>query len=101
MSQDLHDESVPPFDLKNRIDGAKAAVSALPDISVFEEDDLKAMRQVFAEVCNNLKIHPESDDAQRAALAVIRHARAGAAESAQLAHEVEAELKAERQMSDA
>lgn len=68
--------------------------------AIFEEFDLKAMRQVLNAVCERLHIHPESDDARRAALSIIRHAADGVADPAQLARVVEAELTRERETSD-
>jgi uncharacterized membrane protein len=68
--------------------------------AIFEEFDLKAMRQVLNAVCERLHIHQESDDARRAALSIIRHAADGVADPAQLARVVEAELTPERETSD-
>lgn len=68
--------------------------------SIFEEFELKTMRNVLSAVCEKFRFHPESDDGRRASLAIVRHAAGGTSDPVQLARAVEADLIAERQTSD-
>lgn len=89
---DLADESAtiaPPAPLSGGHGGA-----------IFEERHLKSMRDVFSAVCATFRFHPDSDDARRTSLAIVRHAASGTSDRAELMRAVEAELRADRQVSD-
>lgn len=96
MAPEIIPSKPPNFDLDATIASAKAAVSALPEITVFEEKHLRMMRHALQNVCEKLGIHPESDDGREAALAVIEHASEGHADEEALKNAVIASIEKSR-----
>lgn len=81
LKQMTHDRDALPF--RRDVSGAheQGDSNGYADSSVFEESELKRMRDVLQDVCSTLGIAEDSASARTAALAILQHTSLGATDA--------------------